>query len=65
MTNDFFPESMSEIFAQITVEKLGRQLAETNAEKLQLVDVREGYEIQLGRCRDCSFSPEPVCRMVW
>ena len=38
---------MSEIFAQITVEELGRQLAETNAEKLQLVDVREPYEIEL------------------
>ncbi len=38
---------MSEIFAQITVEELGRQLAETNAEKLQLVDVREAYEIEL------------------
>ena len=36
---------MSEIFAQITVEELGRRLAETNAEKLQLVDVREPYEI--------------------
>ncbi|MEG4506345.1 rhodanese-like domain-containing protein [Microcoleus sp. F6_B4] len=38
---------MSEIFAQITVEELARQLAETNAEKLQLVDVREPYEIEL------------------
>ncbi len=38
---------MSEIFAQITVEELGRRLAETNAEKLQLVDVREPYEIEL------------------
>ncbi|MEG4943241.1 rhodanese-like domain-containing protein [Microcoleus sp. F4-D5] len=38
---------MSEFFAQITVEELGRQLAETNAEKLQLVDVREPYEIEL------------------
>lgn len=38
---------MSEIFAEITVEELGRQLAETNAEKLQLVDVREPYEIEL------------------
>ncbi|MEG4229891.1 rhodanese-like domain-containing protein [Microcoleus sp. N9_B2] len=38
---------MSEIFAQITVEELGRQLATTNAEKLQLVDVREPYEIEL------------------
>ena len=37
---------MSEIFAQITVEELGRRLAETNAEKLQLVDVREPYEIE-------------------
>ena len=38
---------MSEIFAQITVEELGHYLAETNAEKLQLVDVREPYEIEL------------------
>ena len=38
---------MSEIFAQITVEELGRRLAETNADKLQLVDVREPYEIEL------------------
>ena len=38
---------MSEIFAQITVEELGRRLTETNAEKLQLVDVREPYEIEL------------------
>ncbi|MEG4496174.1 rhodanese-like domain-containing protein [Microcoleus sp. F10-C6] len=38
---------MSEIFAQITVEELARQLAETNADKLQLVDVREPYEIEL------------------
>ena len=45
MTNFF--NQMSEIFAEITVEELGRQLAETNAEKLQLVDVREPYEIEL------------------
>ena len=38
---------MSEIFSQITVEELARQLAETNADKLQLVDVREPYEIEL------------------
>ena len=38
---------MSQIFAEITVEELGRQLAETNAEKLQLVDVREPQEIEL------------------
>ncbi|MEG4075326.1 rhodanese-like domain-containing protein [Microcoleus sp. Pol14C2] len=38
---------MSENFAQITVEELARQLAETNAEKLQLVDVREPDEIEL------------------
>ena len=38
---------MSQIFAEITVEELGRQLAETNAEKLQLVDVREPHEIEL------------------
>ncbi|MGB3264501.1 MAG: rhodanese-like domain-containing protein [Microcoleus sp.] len=39
---------MSQKFAQITVEELGRRLAETtNAEKLQLVDVREPYEIEL------------------
>jgi len=42
---------MSEIFAQITVEELGRRLAETNAEKLQLVDVREPYEIELASLR--------------
>ncbi|MEG4576688.1 rhodanese-like domain-containing protein [Microcoleus sp. N3A4] len=38
---------MSETFAEITVEELGRQLAESNAEQLQLVDVREPYEIEL------------------
>jgi hypothetical protein len=38
---------MPQIFAEITVEELGRQLAETNAEKLQLVDVREPHEIEL------------------
>jgi rhodanese-related sulfurtransferase len=38
---------MSEIFAQITVEELGRRLAEPTGEKLQLVDVREPYEIEL------------------
>jgi len=40
---------MSQNFAQITVEELGRYLAEetTDAEKLQLVDVREPYEIEL------------------
>jgi rhodanese-related sulfurtransferase len=38
---------MSEIFGQITVEELGRYLAETNADRLQLVDVREPYEIEL------------------
>jgi len=38
---------MSQFFAEITVEELGRQLAETNAEKLQLVDVREPHEIEL------------------
>ena len=42
-----FFNQMSQIFAEITVEELGRQLAETNAEKLQLVDVREPYEIEL------------------
>ncbi len=48
MTNDFFfYNQMSEMFAQITVEELGRYLAETNANKLQLVDVREPYEIEL------------------
>ncbi|TAG63804.1 MAG: rhodanese-related sulfurtransferase [Oscillatoriales cyanobacterium] len=30
---------MSEVFGQITVEELGCKLAETNADKLQLVDV--------------------------
>ncbi|MEG4802774.1 rhodanese-like domain-containing protein [Microcoleus sp. ARI1-B5] len=38
---------MSENFGQITVEELGRKLAETNADRLQLVDVREPYEIEL------------------
>ena len=38
---------MSEVFGQITVGELGRKLAETNADKLQLVDVREPYEIEL------------------
>jgi rhodanese-related sulfurtransferase len=38
---------MSEIFAQITVEELGRYLAEPSVEKLQLVDVREPDEIEL------------------
>jgi len=48
MTNDFFfYNQMSEMFAQITVEELGRYLAETNANKLQLVDVREPDEIEL------------------
>jgi rhodanese-related sulfurtransferase len=38
---------MSEIFGQITVEELGRRLVEPNAEKLQLVDVREPEEIEI------------------
>ncbi|MEG3939058.1 MULTISPECIES: rhodanese-like domain-containing protein [unclassified Microcoleus] len=40
---------MSQNFAQITVEELGRYLAEktTDAEKFQLVDVREPHEIEL------------------
>jgi len=45
----FLNNQMSQNFAQITVEELGRYLAEetTDAEKLQLVDVREPYEIEL------------------
>jgi hypothetical protein len=38
---------MSDNFASITVEELGRRLAESTADKLQLVDVREFYEIEL------------------
>jgi Rhodanese-related sulfurtransferase len=37
---------MSEIFVQITVEELGRRLAEPTADKFQLVDVREPHEIE-------------------
>ncbi|MEG3863449.1 rhodanese-like domain-containing protein [Microcoleus sp. herbarium12] len=35
------------MFAQITVEELGRYLAETSADRVQLVDVRERYELEL------------------
>jgi rhodanese-related sulfurtransferase len=38
---------MPQPFPQITVEELGRRLAEPTAEKLQLVDVREPYEVEV------------------
>ncbi|MGL5058567.1 MAG: rhodanese-like domain-containing protein [Microcoleus sp.] len=48
---------MSEIFGQITVEELGRRLAETNVEKLQLVDVREPQEIELASLPGFTIMP--------
>ncbi len=38
---------MSQSIPQISVEELGRRLAETSAEPLQLVDVREPAEVAI------------------
>ncbi|HLO50932.1 MAG TPA: rhodanese-like domain-containing protein [Kamptonema sp.] len=48
---------MSQLIPQISVEELGRRLQEDSPEKLQLIDVREPYEIAIASLPGFQFFP--------